>query len=145
MTLQVVAGESAVVDGHGDAAGHAAHGRRADKLRFALHFLEMQVSMSAGMVIGGALGIGRVQNTELCAALWLLAMTLPMVAWMTLRGMRLRSSSEMSVAMAVPVVLALPFLWTGVIPRETLIGIEHMSMAPGMLALMLIRRSNYWW
>lgn len=131
-------------DGRPAAPAHAHHGGRG-KLRFAGHFLEMQVAMMAGMAVGGSLGISHVANVELRAALWLVAMIVPMVLWMRFRGMSWRGSAEMSASMIVPTAAALPLLWTGVIGGSALIGIEHMSMGPAMLALMIYRRADYGW
>ena len=131
-------------EGRPATAAHAHHGGRG-KLRFVGHFLEMQVAMMVGMGVGGPLGIPHVANVELRAALWMIAMIVPMVAWMRFRGMGWRPSAEMSAAMLVPTVAALPLLWIGLIPGAALIGIEHMSMAPAMLAFMIYRRSDYGW
>lgn len=135
---------AAYVHEHAEAGAHAGHGRPG-KRRFAVHFVEMNAAMFVGMGIGGALGIAHVVSTELCAALWLLSMIAPMTLWMSIRGMPIRTSAEMSAAMAVPVVAALPLFWLGSIQRGTLIGIEHMAMLPAMLALMAYRRQAYGW
>jgi flagellar biosynthetic protein FliP len=126
-------------------APHAHHGGGHSRLRFAGHFVEMQLAMGVGMALGGPLGISGVAGTELRAALWLVAMILPMVAWMRFRGMPWRPTNEMSAAMAIPVLAALPLYWAGLIGASTVIGIEHMSMAPAMLVLMAVRRSDYGW
>jgi hypothetical protein len=127
------------------ATSHAHHGGRHGRLRFAGHFVEMQLAMMFGMMLGGTLGISAVANVEIRAGLWLVAMAVPMVAWMTFRGMSRRSSAEMSAAMIVPTVAILPVFWTGLISGATLIAIEHLSMAPAMLALMVYRHRNYGW
>lgn len=128
-----------------DHQGHAHHAQGGSKASFALHFVEMMVSMGIGMGVGGALGVNSVENTELKAALWLIAMAVPMVGWMRFRGMSWRYGVEMSLGMAIPTALALPAFWTGALPAKGLIGIEHMSMVPGTLAVMLYRRKGYGW
>lgn len=127
-------------------APHAAHHAGAhSRLRFFGHFIEMQLAMMVGMALGGPLGISTIGSTELRALAWLLVMTVPMVAWMRFRGMSLRSSVEMSVAMAVPTLAVLPLFWGGLLTRGAVITIEHMSMAPAMLAIMAYRRHDYGW
>ena len=127
------------------AISHAHHGGKHGRLRFAGHFIEMQLAMMVGMMLGGPLGIPAVAGVELRAALWLVLMVLPMVAWMTFRGMSRRSSVEMSTAMIVPTVVIFPVFWAGLITGTTIIGFEHLSMAPAMLALMVYRHREYGW
>jgi hypothetical protein len=127
------------------ATSHAHHAGKHGRLRFAGHFIEMQLAMMVGMMLGGPLGIPAVGSTELRAALWLVAMIVPMVAWMTFRGMPWRSSAEMSAAMIVPTVAILPVFWAGLVTGTTFIGFEHLSMAPAMLALMVYRHREYGW
>jgi hypothetical protein len=121
------------------------HGGRNGRLRFVGHFVEMQLAMMVGMIFGGPLGIPAVTSIELRAGLWLIAMIVPMVAWMALRGMSWRCSFEMSAAMIVPTLAVLPAFWGGLIPGVALISFEHLSMAPAMLALMVYRRRDYGW
>jgi hypothetical protein len=129
----------AVASGNPHRAGR--HGR----LRFLGHFAEMQVAMMVGMMLGGPLGISGIGSAELRAALWLIVMIVPMVAWMRVRGMSWQCSGEMSAAMIVPTAALLPVFWAGLIPAAALIGFEHLSMAPAMLALMIYRRRHYGW
>lgn len=125
------------------AGAHAHHAGGRSFKRFFGHFAEMAVAMMVGMAIGGMLGITRVGNTELKALLWLVAMTAPMVGWMRFRGMSWRQSAEMSVAMAIPTLAVLPALWGGLITPRTLNSVEHGTMLPAMLALMVYRRKEY--
>ncbi len=127
------------------AISHAHHGGKLGRLRFAGHFVEMQLAMMVGMMLGGPLGIAAVGSVELRAALWLVAMIVPMVGWMTLRGMPWRSSAEMSAAMIVPTLAILPVFWAGLVSGPAFIGFEHLSMAPAMLALMVYRHREYGW
>ena len=124
---------------------HAHHGAGHSRLRFAGHFIEMQVATSVGMGLGEPIGISAIPSVELRAAAWLLAMAVPMAGWMLVRGMTLRSSLEMSAAMAVPALVALPLFWAGALTGGAVITIEHMAMAPAMLVLMAIRRRDYGW
>jgi hypothetical protein len=126
------------------AATHAHHGGHSRR-RFVGHFIEMQVAMMAGMAVGGPLGIPGVASTELKAGLWMIVMVVPMVSWMRLRGMAWRPIAEMSASMIIPTVVLLPVLWLGLITGKMLIGFEHVSMAPAMLALMVYRRRAYGW
>jgi hypothetical protein len=105
----------------------------------------MLLSMGVGMVAGGLLGISGVASTELRAILWMVSMVVPMVVWMRFRGMAWRSTWEMSAAMIVPTIALLPFFWAALIPGPALIRIEHLSMAPAMLALMFYRRRQWGW
>lgn len=122
---------------------HAGHAGGRSFRRFFGHFGQMVLAMMIGMAVGGMLGISRVGNAELKAALWLVAMTVPMVGWMRYRGMSWRQSAEMSVAMAIPTLLAVPAFWGGLITPRTLNSIEHSTMVPAMLALMVYRRREY--
>ena len=90
------------------AISHAHHSGKHGRLRFAGHFVEMQLAMMVGMMVGGPLGISAVAGVELRAALWLIVMVVPMIAWMTVRGMSRQSSVGMSAAMIVPTVAILP-------------------------------------
>ena len=124
-------------------SAHAHHGHAPSKAAFARHFLEMNVSMMVGMMIGGALGVSQIPDTSLKAVLWLVAMTLPMVGWMRFRGMTWRQGAEMSLGMVVPTAAALVLFSAGVIEPKAVNSIEHGSMIPGMLAIMLVRRKEY--
>lgn len=114
-------------------------------IRFAAHVVEMLVVMTLGMTLGGPLGIPDVASVELRAVMWLLAMTIPMVAWMSLRGMSARSAIEMSAAMALPTLVLLPIFWAGFVSGPALICLEHTLMTPAMVALMVVRRGDYGW
>lgn len=124
-------------------AMHAHHGGGKSKATFALHFVEMTVSMGVGMGIGGALGVSDVTNVPPKALLWFLVMAAPMVGWMRFRGMSWRQAAEMSLGMAIPTTAALVLFSIGIIPAKAVNGIEHMSMIPGTLAVMFYRRTEY--
>lgn len=122
---------------------HAHHGHAPNKAAFVRHFIEMNLSMMVGMMVGGALGVSHVPDTTLKAVLWLVVMTLPMVGWMRFRGMSWRQGAEMSLGMVIPTAAALALFSAGVIEPKAVNSIEHGSMIPGMLAVMLVRRKEY--
>jgi uncharacterized membrane protein YfcA len=66
-----------------------------------------------------------------------------MVAWMRRRGHDWRSASEMSIAMAVPAVVALACYWLGALPAEPLCGVMCAGMIPAMAIAMLFRLDRY--
>lgn len=120
-------------------------GRWPNRLRFVGHFLEMTLAMGVGMGLGALAGISDVANTESRALLWLVAMTVPMVIWMRVRGHGLDCIWQMCAAMALPTLFLFPALWSGLISGSTLIGAEHSLMTPAMLAAMIVRRRSYGW
>ena len=74
-------------------------------------------------------------------AVW---MTVPMIAWMRVRGHRWRVCNEMAAAMLLPAAGALALLATGVFTdAHTLVMLEHTVMFPTMLVAMLLRRDEY--
>jgi hypothetical protein len=136
-----------------DAAPHAAHyGGRRGIGPFLGHFAEMVVAMMVGMPLfgmplralqGAVLGPSSVQIPELRALGMGVAMTVSMVIWMRYRGHSWRSSAEMGAAMLLPTVVLFPLLWVGLLPSGVLVALGHGLMLPGMLAMMLLRRSEY--
>lgn len=122
---------------------HARHAGGGSLRRFLGHFAEMVAAMMVGMAVGGMLGISKIGSVELKALLWLVAMTVPMVAWMRVRGMSWRQSAEMSLAMALPTLAVLPAFWGGLVTARTLHSVEHNAMVPAMFALMVLRRKEY--
>jgi hypothetical protein len=116
------------------------------------HFLEMLAAMAVGMIATGAVFLSVVglktwdQVTIQYPTQALLAMaagmSIPMVAWMLVRGMGWKNSTEMAAAMVLP---ALPFLclvWFGV-TKSAWCGPYCASTIVAMLALMGYRRSQY--
>jgi len=107
--------------------------------RFALHFGEMTLAMMVGMavfhLIAGAHGHG---------AGMLVFMTVPMVAWMWLRGHSWRHGYEMAAGMLVPVAAIWVLLGLGAgesVPWLRMV--DHPAMLLGMLGAMLLRREQY--
>jgi hypothetical protein len=115
--------------------------------RFIVHYVEMLVAMFAGMLVIGlpfaALGLD-IDAIEL-ELLWMaFIMSVPMVAWMRYRGHGWAPASEMTAAMFVPSFAAIALLWGGIVEGgHTPMMIQHVAMFPAMLAVMLLRRSEY--
>ena len=115
--------------------------------RFVMHYVEMLVAMFAGMLVIGmpleALGLD-IDAIEL-ELLWMaLIMSVPMVAWMRYRGHGWAPAWEMTAAMFVPSFAAIALLWAGIVEGgHTPMMIQHVAMFPAMLAVMLLRRSEY--
>lgn len=118
--------------------------------RFALHFAEMTIAMVAGIavfhVIAG--GHGHEAAPEIPWAVYevgmMVFMTVPMVAWMRLRGHSWRHGYEMAFGMLAPVVAIDVLLGFGA--SATLSWLQHAAgpaMMLGMLAAMLLRREHY--
>jgi hypothetical protein len=109
--------------------------------RFALHFAEMWIAMAIGMMLyHGLTGTGHgLDQIGMMAA-----MTVPMVAWMRLRGHGWRHGVEMTVGMVAPVVVILALIGLGAAESMPwLRHADHPAMALGMLASMLLRREQY--
>ncbi len=121
--------------------------------RFLLHLLEMLIAMGAGMGIFHLL-IGLIRpytystmvrsGTTLHAILMAMFMTIPMVAWMIVRGHGWRHSIEMAIAMLGPMAAVgllcqlgadtyLPWLAEASCP----------AMFIGMIVAMLYRKEHY--
>ena len=98
-------------------AGRTTRVRLPGAVRFAVHAAEMVAAMVLGMVVLGvpvrlvAAGLGEpdlARTQPFVAAIVMLAtMTLPMAAWMHIRGHERRMILEMSAAMAGSIVVVL--------------------------------------
>ena len=123
---------------------------------FVRHYLEMLLAMGVGMVVLGgldsavlsAVGSSTARVEEEAPALILLAMgfnmTVPMVAWMRVRGHAWGPSAEMAASMILPSLAVVGFLAAGVVTDlGTLLGIQHVVMLPAMLVAMLLRKDEY--
>jgi hypothetical protein len=130
--------------------------RRSPTLRFLAHYGEMILVMFAGMLVIGlpvvalaaALGAGPDELGRDAPAAVLLgmgfSMTAPMVWWMRRRGHSADAVGEMAGAMMAPTIGAIALLATGAVDDlDTLLGIQHVAMLPAMLAVMLLRRTEY--
>jgi putative intracellular protease/amidase len=107
--------------------------------RFILHFAEMWIAMLFGMMlfmaIPGVMGLPALMHQVGMAV----AMTVPMVAWMRVRGHSLRHGIDMAAAMLIPWALVLAA--ANVLPWLADAGTA--SMALGMLAIILFRREHF--
>ncbi len=122
--------------------------------RFILHLLEMALAMMVGMVILYWLDTVTPASSSYAAAfkygtnLFDLAMgifmTVPMVAWMIVRGHGRRHSAEMAFAMFAPVaaIIALRLLG-GEAYLPWLDDASHPAMFLVMIMAMLYRRDHY--
>jgi hypothetical protein len=119
-----------------------------------LHFAEMWIAMTVGMAIFVPVRLALV--TQGYAALvdsasidyeaWMgICMTVPMVAWMRLRGHGWRMGTEMAGAMLGPIALVLVLCAFGVPAALPWFGTSFAgpAMAIGMMAIMLYRREHY--
>ncbi|HEU5363237.1 MAG TPA: hypothetical protein VFU56_07820 [Gaiellaceae bacterium] len=114
--------------------------------RFALHYLEMVVVMFVGMaVLGAAVGIvADVARTGSMLVEMGVIMTVPMVAWMRVRGHAWRPCLEMGASMVLPTLATLALYGVGIVADEgALMVILHATMLPAMLVAMLLRRTEY--
>jgi len=116
------------------------------------HFLEMLAAMAVGMIATGAIFLSIVglktwdQVTFQYPTQALLAMaagmSIPMTAWMLLRGMGRRNTYEMTAAMILPVIPFLCLVWFG-ITKSAWCGPYCAATILAMLVLMRYRRSTY--
>ncbi len=115
--------------------------------RFVRHFLEMVAAMGIGMEVLGAVSeaaLGLPDRTDVMLVAMAIWMTVPMVAWMRVRGHGWRASGEMAASMLIPTAAMLALLGAGVVTDEgTLLVLEHIVMLPSMLVAMLLRREEY--
>jgi hypothetical protein len=125
-------------------------------VRFALHYAEMVAVMFIGMgvfaaalaAMGAAAGYGLDDVESALPAAFLagmgFSMTAPMVAWMRFRGHSAAANRDMAISMVAPTAVVLVLLAAGFVGDVgTLLEIQHIAMFPGMLAAMLLHRSEY--
>jgi hypothetical protein len=120
---------------------------------FWLHFLEMFAAMWVGMAAGAPVFLAITglpsarQASHLYPAqsvLWMaLSMTVPMVAWMLLRGHGWQNSAEMAAAMLVPAIPFIILCSLHVLTGGTASCVYMMLSTLAMLALMTYRRDVY--
>jgi hypothetical protein len=107
---------------------------------FLRHYLEMVIVMFVGM--GVVMAVAGMPDDDTAALLYMgTSMTVPMVAWMRLRGHTWRPSLEMATAMLAPTVVAMGLV--GIVDYGVLMGVEHVTMLLAMLGAMLYRRDEY--
>jgi hypothetical protein len=117
------------------------------------HFLEMFAAMWIGMAAGDPvfLAVTGLSSTRQASHLYpaqsvsamAVAMTLPMVAWMLLRGHGWRNSAEMAAAMLVPAIPFIILCSLHVLTGGTASCVYMMLSALAMLGLMAYRRDVY--
>jgi YHS domain-containing protein len=112
--------------------------------RFVLHFVEMWIAMLAGMLVFMAVP-GVIALPSLLHQVGMaVAMTVPMVGWMRIRGHSWRHGIEMSIGMLAPWAAVLILVGLGadqVFPW--LAKADGAAMLLGMLAVMLLRPHHY--
>jgi hypothetical protein len=82
-------------------------------------------------------------SEEVSTLAMVVAMTVPMVAWMRIRKHSWRLNAEMAASMIVPTLLLLPVCELGLLPRMSLMLGAHVLMIPAMLGVMLYRWRDY--
>ena len=116
------------------------------------HFLQMLAAMVVGMLATGAIFLATVgaktwdevtiQYPTQALLAMAAGMTVPMVAWMTYRGMGWKNSYEMAAVMIVPVIPLLCLVWFDV-TNSAPCGQYCLLSIAAMLGLMLYRRDAY--
>ncbi|HTJ38914.1 MAG TPA: hypothetical protein VL738_37260 [Dactylosporangium sp.] len=116
-------------------------------LRFALHYVEMVVSMLAGMALLGPVWSwawpGLAERPAAGALVMAANMTIGMGLWMRIRRHSWRLIAEMSAAMVLPFLALLVPYAMGAISGAALMMGGHLLMLPAMLAAMLWRHRDY--
>jgi hypothetical protein len=127
-------------------------GTHGSKWAFARHFGEMIVAMFLGMAVLGGLaelafglagGSLSDQPDGLRIALMGVYMTVPMVLWMSYRGHSLGRNVEMAASMVVPSLAAAVLAWAGALEVGAGMALQHATMIPAMLGVMLWRYEDY--
>lgn len=118
---------------------------------FTRHLLEMIVVMVIGMVAGAAVFLapqgltaeeGMSRFPVLFVIVIAIAMTVPMVVWMRVRGHGWRGCYEMAAAMIGPAIPFILLYWLGVIPGP-ICSLYCPASFAAMIVLMLYRRDEY--
>ena len=122
--------------------------------RFILHLLEMLLAMMAGMPIlfmlrnlipaSSSFTAAFKSGTNLYNLAMAVFMTVPMVAWMIVRGHGWRHSVEMGFAMFAPVAAIIVLRLLGADANlPWLVKASHLAMFLGMIIAMLYRHDHY--
>jgi hypothetical protein len=116
------------------------------------HFPEMLAAMAVGMIATGAIFVSitglktwdevTVQYPTQVLLAMAAGMSIPMVAWMLVRGMGRRNAYEMAAAMVLPVLPFLCLVWFDV-TKGAQCGPYCLTTIVAMLVLMRYRRSTY--
>lgn len=113
--------------------------------RFSWHFFQMALAMVLGMVVYrvvlGMTGFDDLEDRdpEVWALGMALAMTLPMAAWMRVRGHVWQRTAEMAAAMVVPIALIAAVCAAGLLPHGVVLGAAGVLMWVAMVAVMAYR------
>ena len=120
---------------------------------FIRHFVEMCLAMCIGgipliiLFFWGAAQFGRPDLLQTSPEFSVLAvaciLSLPMVAWMRIRGMTWRLTAEMSGATIAVGILIVGLGWLGVLSRTSLFEWMKGLACPSMLVPMLLRLEHY--
>lgn len=124
--------------------------------RFWRHYAEMVVAMFVGMPIYGILFHSPLDpfglrdtlfdRPYLSETLMLVAMSIPMAAYMVWRGHRTERTVEMVAGMAIPALAVIWLTSTEAVELFSLVTLSlwsHLAMLLGMLGAMLLRRDEY--
>jgi hypothetical protein len=138
------------------AAGSQPSHRAAGTEHFLRHFGEMFLAMMIGMCGLGALdglilsvagtSVTHVRDSapEVVGIVMALNMTVGMTVWMRHRRHSWAMCAEMAAAMLVPAILAIALFWAGMLPSgRSIAAAEMVVMVPAMIAVMLLRRTEY--
>jgi hypothetical protein len=121
-------------------------GSSGSKRAFARHFGEMVLAMLLGMaVLGGLAELAFAasgsdlsdQSGGLRIVVMGIAMTVPIVLWMSYRGHAPARNVEMAASMNVPTIAAAVLAWAGAVETGAGMGLQHAAMVPAMLGVML--------
>jgi hypothetical protein len=122
---------------------------------FFRHFGEMFLAMMVGMMALAAVdaaifaaagtSIPDVKDSapEVWGLLMAFNMTVGMTVWMRHRRHSWAMCAEMAGAMFVPAVAAIVLFWCAVIHGRSIGGVGMAGMVPAMIAVMLLRRTEY--
>jgi flagellar biosynthetic protein FliP len=130
---------------------HAAHApartTARKNLRFALHYVEMVVSMLVGMALLGPVWSwawpGLADRPAAAALVMAANMTVGMGLWMRIRRHSWRLIAEMSAAMVLPFLALLVPYALDMLSGDALMMAGHLVMLPAMLVAMLVRHRDY--
>lgn len=120
--------------------------------RFGLHYLEMVMAMTVGMIALGPVwaGAGHLlgwtavfDRADVGSMVMAANMTVAMGAWMRFRRHGWRPIAEMGAAMFLPFAALLVPLWMGLIGHGALMAVGHLLMLVGMAVAMLLRPAEY--
>jgi hypothetical protein len=116
-------------------------------LSFVLHYAEMLVAMTVGMVALAPLWHlawpAYADRADTMALSMATDMTVAMVGWMAVRGHGRRSIVLMAAAMVVPFAVLVPPYWAGILPGNWLMVLGHVIMLPLMAVAMLVPSGHH--